>query len=263
MAKIVLYPNRGFDLSLGRSGNVSGSGGGKRGVLDGKVSSASFRRFRSFCLRMVVPDKPIVGVTLTVPGIDLMSSSDFKDLWHKMSRWLAKHNIPVVWRVELQQRGMPHIHAIVFGSDSDVLSVFGQWYKLLSDDVYSHEVVDGVGDIVSLSRSFVRGASYAVQMERLADNHRAFRYLVTHTGKAKQSQLGFAGRNWGVVCRDAFKPVASDEIPLSDFDYFQIIRWLRRLTRRRVNGLRGCSSWICNPDTVRRMLDFLANQVPF
>lgn len=230
-----------------------------RGVLTGKYSSASFRRFRSFCLLHSVPNADLYGVTLTVPGLHVVSHDEFRNLWHNISRKLAKARIPVVWRVELQKRGMPHLHCVVFGSRTCVLSLMAFWFCEL-DKLFDYSLEwlsSGLIDSLYLSRRWFSGALSSVHVLALDGSHRAFRYLISHSSKGKIEQMGFRGRAWGVVCRDLFV----EDSPSLDFDiapcvYWYVIRRLRRLTRSRVNCRYGCSAWLCNPSSLLRLIDY-------
>lgn len=231
--------------------------GRKRGTLEGKFSSASFRRFRNFCLCYTVPNVLCFGVTLTVPGLSTMNHDDFRDLWHRVSRSLARYRVPCVWRVELQRRGMPHIHCVVFGDYDDVVLLMRLWYKYLDRyPIDSLERLPSGFEVVPVSRRWANGYLYCFHVDVLDGSHRSFRYLVSHSTKAKRVQLGFHGRQWGVVTRDAFVEDYSYSFEIAPCVYWYVLRRLRRLTRTRCNGKYGCSAWLCNPKTVVRLIDY-------
>lgn len=231
-----------------------GGGGGKRGKLTGEVSSASFRRLREFCITHDVPGD-CWGVTLTVPGLDLLSVEDFKNLHHKLCVWCNDHDLPLVWRVELQRRGQPHLHCVAFCDSSLVLRLCSHWFTLLEKlpPVYNVErLTSKVDDLVLVSRAFLCGSSHAVDLQRLNGDFRLWRYLVAHMSKGKAEQLGWAGRNWGVCNRCKFESVAGDGFYLDDRTFYIIRRWIKRLTfgkpsllrrRERASGCR-CNKFL-------------------
>lgn len=239
MHKAVLY-KRGYCLLSDRSSTRQG--GGIRGRLTGKVSSASFRRLRQFCITHDCFGD-CWGVTLTVPGLDLLSVDDFKKLHHKLCVWANDNGLPLVWRVELQRRGQPHLHCVLFCNVSIVLQFFMQWYRLLDKlpCVYNMESVTSKSkDVVLVSRAYLSGASHAVEMQRLSGDFRAWRYLVAHMSKSKVEQLGWSGRNWGCCNRRLFRVIEGSEFDLDDAEFVSVSRWITRLTRGVPSARRSC-----------------------
>ena len=243
----------------------SKSGGGKRTKLVGKTSKASFRRFRSWCIRHDM-DAECWGITLTVPGLDLLEVDIFKAVHHKLCVFCNCYRLPLVWRVELQERGQPHLHCVLFGSAESVVKVCAHWYKLLHDlpPVWNIETVGkDVNDLCLISRAFVRGACHAIDMQRLSGDFRAWRYLVAHMSKRKQVQLGWRGRNWGVCNKKLFCCVEAESYEIEDHAFYMVRRWVRRLTRSK--AFRGKAFLLGNPETIRKMLEYAISlqDVPF
>lgn len=255
MAKLHIYADRGISLSSGNKIVSSGSGG-KRGKCNGTVSSASFRRLRQFCITHTAQGN-MYGVTCTIPGLSNLTHDTVRSLWHDISRRCAKAKLPIIWRVELQRRGMPHFHLLLFGDDTMLLQFLYIWYDILSHyTCYSIEYISANDtELVMISRAHIRGANYSVDVQYLSGDFQSYRYLINHSTKAKQAQLGFVGRQWGVISRTIFRPVqpTTTEIPLNV--YYWVLRRLRRLTRRHINPI-ALSFWVCNPATVQRLVDY-------
>lgn len=261
--RIDLY-RRGYCL-LHKPVTSSKSGGGKRSKLTGKESKASFRRFRSWCIMHDISGD-CWGITLTVPGLDLLGVDDFKAIHHKLCVYCNCYRIPLVWRVELQKRGQPHLHCVLFGPADNVLKVCCHWYKLLDDlpPVLSLETVENsIDDLCFISRAFVRGAIHAIDIQKLTGDFRTFRYLVAHMSKRKQSQLGWSGRNWGVCNKRLFESVEACSYEIDDHLFYMVRRWVRRLTRSK--AFRGKAFVLGNPLTVRAMIEYATGlkDVPF
>lgn len=259
--KIALY-KRGYCL-LHKPVNSSKSGGGLRGKLTGKVSSASFRRLRKWCIQHdIIGD--CWGITLTVPGLDILPLEQFKSIHHKLCVWANDNRVPLVWRVELQKRGQPHLHCVVFSGVTTVLKLFLQWFNLLDSlaPVYNLELIkSGQSDIVSISRAFLFGSEHAIDLQELRGDYRAWRYLVSHMSKGKVDQLGFAGRNWGVCNRNLFYDQHASVFDLDDIAFYRVRRWVRRLTRSK--AFRGNVFMLGNPEIVRRMICLASSDIPF
>lgn len=256
---------RGYSLTSGIK-LATKSGGGKRGNITGKVSSASFRRLRQFCITHDISGD-CWGITLTVPGLDLLAVEEFKKMHHKLCVWANDNLVALVWRVELQVRGQAHLHIVAFTTVQKVVRLLVEWFNLLDalPRVYSRERVGKeIDDLVEISRAFVNGAFHAVDVQQLSGDHRAWRYLVAHMSKGKRDQLGWHGRNWGVCNRKHFADSVPINYQLTEKEYYTLLRWVRRLTRSRVSR-RGCSYWLGNSATVQQMLCYIRGnyKLPF
>lgn len=241
-------------------------GGGKRGRLRGKYSSASFRRLREFCVTHEC-EGDCWGVTLTIPS-NVLHFFWVRDYVHRLSVWCNYHGLPMIWRCELQQRGQAHLHLVCYGSVDDVLLMMLQWQNLLmkSGKCLSKERVSkGVYELVWINRMFVTGAHHAFYLEKLEGDFRSWRYLVAHQSKGKLAQEGWLGRQWGVVNRHAMTVDKGFEYSLDDKRAYTLRRWVRRLCRRRINNF-GKHFLLMNPDTMKRMVSHLQDDyfsVPF
>lgn len=260
MARIALY-KRGYCI-MHKPVKASKSGGGIRGKLTGTVSKASFRRLRKWCIQHDISGD-CWGITLTVPGLDILPIEDFKRIHHTLCVWANDNSVPLVWRVELQQRGQAHLHCVVFSSVNVVFRLLFQWYSLLDSlpQVVNLEKIDGVEQLVNISRAFLAGSSHAVDLQKLKGDFRAWRYLVAHMSKGKKQQLGWQGRNWGVCNRKLFNDQDAVIFELSDAVFYRVRRWIRRLTRSA--SYRGNVYRLGNPDTIRSMIDYALDDLPF
>lgn len=168
--------------------------GVKRGRIQG-FSAQSSQRLRNTLLGMWIPDSKVVGVTLTLPwkaefdGLD----NEFRRSVNRfaMAFKRAYPHSAAIYRVELQTRGFPHLHMICFFSKED---------RFLSDEMmilwWKHGFMnlrDGSLD------GYVRKG---VKIDELNINaRRLLMYLCDHTSKRKQAQLGWKGRQWGIINR--------------------------------------------------------------
>lgn len=257
---IEIYPRgvktKGYIPSL--QGKPDGSGG-ERGEIAG-WSKNSRRRLRQWLL----VNQPVGGVciaaTLTVPG-EPIQPDDWRKLMKLLTNRLNRAKVGLVWRLELQKRGMPHLHCLVVpapqshprirrrrarGVDDLASSNVGlwlrwTWLKLIDTLPQSSGRVyiegEGVVDAESAPRSLLVGArDYAVDLsEDKGDTW--YRYLCDHTTKSKQEQIatwqGF--RHWGIIYRPAFIEVApSDSVRLHRRQFAAVYRQLRKLSRRRI-----------------------------
>lgn len=176
--------------------------GGKRGDISG-FSFASRRRMRLALLRSDLNQECFrFGLTITLPW-----QGDFGDEWLEgfracFHRWQTSFRKvhsrwAMIFRVELQQRGAPHVHAIVYAPANEI-SRFGasfwykfkeectlRWYKALKGEMRG-------GDIQGFFK-------HSVSVDNIRDDAAMFRYLADHASKQKQAQLGYRGKQWGIV----------------------------------------------------------------
>lgn len=238
-------------------------GGGKRGKLVGQYSSASFRRLRTFCITHDCSGL-CWGVTLTIPGLSLVRLEYVQTWLHNITQYANYWHIPLIWRAELQRRGQAHFHMVVYGDVEQCLRLCYIWQKQVMKSgkcISIERVGDDESDAVWINRAFVRGSSHMFDIQPLFGDFRSWRYLVAHESKAKQAQRGWLGRQWGVLQKKAFSVSSSVPLDLNDSQFFSVRRWVRRLTRRRINGI-GKHFLLVNPATVKRMANY-AVDLPF
>lgn len=206
MAKRSISHNRGLvqgeriellDYGVKASFKVQVRGKQLDGVKRGKIkgwSLSSVRRLRETLLRRFVPDSQVVGVTLTLPWKGEVENigkvfraclNRFKVAFHRQFPHSA-----LIYRVELQQRQMPHLHCIVFIAKADGRYDGGWWVYAWWRHGFS-DLRDGSMD------GYIE---HGVKAEIMGENaKRLVQYLCDHTSKKKQSQMGWTGRQWGVI----------------------------------------------------------------
>lgn len=168
-----------------------------------RFSSASRLRLREWLLMREVPKCVQYGVTLTIPKQQSLDGvlDRFSLAVHRLRTYFLR-DCPCggyVWRVELQRNRMPHLHLVVFLPPLVDSSFFiGLWSRSLA----------GLFAIPSLD-AFL---SHGVCIKPLDGNISAYRYICDHAGKRKQAQLGYQGRQWGVVGRGNFIDRISEDI---------------------------------------------------
>lgn len=259
--RIAIYP-RGVK-TVGytpRRGKPEGSGG-ERGEIVG-WSKNSRRRLRNWLLVNQPVGGVCIAVTLTVPGV-LISSDDWRKLMKLFTTKLVRAKVGLVWRLELQKRGMPHLHCLAVpalppvprGHRRGARGVVGvplpsenlgawlrwTWFELINTLPQSpgRVYIEGLGlvEFDSVSRSELFGAKdYAVKLSE-DQGDRWYRYLCDHTTKSKQEQIstwqGF--RHWGIIYRPAFFEVApSEDVRLDRRQFQAVYRQFRKLSRRRI-----------------------------
>lgn len=252
---IAIYPRgvktKGYTPRVRRSKGA----GGVRGAIVG-WSAASRRRFREWLLTHESKNQSW-GVTLTIPG-EPITPEDWKRAFRQLTTRCIRAKVGLVWRLELQQRGQPHIHCIAttphFGESvtASTLPAFVEfwWWKTWSKILNSAfpecaGLVDLGGEYVQASkasRSLLAGArQHAVRVEADTGGGLWWRYLCDHATKTKQAQLctwhGF--RHWGVINKTAFRDVEPEKIAVCRKVFVSVYRWIRNSTRRRIHDERA------------------------
>jgi hypothetical protein len=244
-------------------------------------SRASASRLRRLLIQVCGPEGwRCFGLTLTVPGPPI-TDEEWRKIWacfrHKMKRL---GNLALVWRIELQKRGQPHIHCICWGKNGqgrireywdDALALLGplegpvniNYESTITCGADHGELRPGWASVTT--RWMWPGArEHAVRVDSLYEKDPIgwWRYIASHASKAKQSQLGWKGRQWGVmngglIGRD--KPVL---VQLSERALVKASRYLQRLTKSRFVSSHGRQSWFANPVTVQRVFEWAKAEVP-
>jgi hypothetical protein len=210
--------------------------GGLRDVITG-WSSASRRRMREYMLTHCAPDGwATIGPSFTVPGPPLTHRQS-SELWADFCRLVQKAGMGMIWRVEIQKRGVLHWHALLIGpQESHPHSVGLLWHECLRAlGPCEHDVTIKGKPLhyCADTRMGLPGAD--VHACVIPDNDaRAgawLRYLQDHATKAKQEQIPESiGRHWGVVGRKRFvehEPII--KVDLTDRQYAKALRAFQRL----------------------------------
>lgn len=263
MNSINVY-SRGFRLVKGNCSANRKAPDSVRGSVT-SFSRASRLRLREFLLTRHVPDRVPVGVTLTIPEQTdkKLALECFSVAVHRLRVYFVRRcSTGFVWRVELQRNRMPHLHIIVWDFPSVDHQSF--WLRLWSD------IVLKLFEVPSLS-AFLR---CGVRCQVLDGSIAAFRYLCDHSGKSKQAQLGYVGRQWGVVGRSHFQRNSSVQLvipPCMESSFFRHVRRLLSFSVKcpcvfgskhvRRSGLNAVS--YVGEVTVYRLLRFLSCSTSF
>ncbi len=230
----------------------------KRGGIT-KFSRKSALRLRRLLAR--IETSGMCGITLTVPWRDWDDCvyEDYKACFNRFTL-LFRRRFPRGWSVfrhELQKRKMPHTHAVCGGVDFQNTDMVAMWLRCLDrlDNVDMH--------------GFVK---YGVKVDDdIEDDICAYRYLCAHASKHKKEQLGWQGRQWGVIGGRNIRYQQGEGVRLSDSEWVYLTRTLRRLcshTRekkgvpfgkvKRVGRTLGA---VCFADkkTIERIIDYAKN----
>lgn len=251
-------------------------------------SRASAARLRQLLATAKGPDDWFCfGVTLTVPGPPI-STGEWRRLWRAYNQRLRRiGNVLMVWRIELQVRGQPHVHCICWGTHTegefngrwanslqcvlkqhwlDTLGILGGCSgpartklegQFFTDDGEEVEFERGHAS-VSHRRYWPGAKKHAVKFDGLGAGDRIgwWRYLAAHASKSKQAQLGWQGRQWGVVNRSRLDHEEPISIELPRRAMYRVIRCLRRLTGCRFASGHGKQTWFNLPATSQRLCDW-------
>lgn len=229
--------------------------GVKRGKIEGFSAQAALR-LRRFLIGYHVPDTLLIyHGTLTVPGE--VSPDEWRASLRRWSMRVQRAGAAVVWRVELQKRKQPHLHFIgwvpKFGGDHmaqfKAMRSFSPagWLECLPDRCAAH-----------------RGARFHAVHLRVVEHEDIawLAYAVGHSAKQKRSQLGWKGKQWGIINRAAFVPRPSTTVNLTDWQIVTVgrlwRRWLRSLQnpskpRRRIRAWSASWSRLVAPAVVDRI----------
>lgn len=191
----------------------------KRGKCQG-MSPSSRRRLVRFLGAYSVVDRDMYGMTLTVP--DCADVVLWRERWTRFALECGRNDLPFVWRVELQKRGVPHVHLIFWGSDFAAQFLRSLWFFVWG--LENHPAA----------------LEYGVDIRRIQDDGWAL-YLIYHQFKHDKHQVGWQGRHWGIVCKRLFSPIPTIryDLTIKEYGRFRAIYWW--FARRR--GRKHLSRW--------------------
>lgn len=221
-------------------------------------------------------DGAAYGVTCTLPAfprprrVAFESRESFKFRlreWEKDSKFVLQQWLPLVerfrvslarlrisgfWRVELQQNSFPHLHCVLWlPSIRYTWRVVNAWINALHGVTILH------GPYGPIPADFADGVTLHSCCIQLARDFSLWRYLCDHASKKKQCQLGFLGRQWGYFGRKFMHPLPSATFDLTDSQFDNVLRCLRRLTKCQASrGRGGKSVWFTDPLTIDKLIAF-------
>ena len=171
---------------------------GSRGLKRGKITTMSSKasgRLRHWLLTQYCPKGQLWDVTLTIPG------EVTPEEWDKLKRRIFKQweraGFAVVWRVELQKRGTPHLHCVVWTPADMPMEkrnrlLYVSWWECLPEE-----------------KRFSAGAwKHAAHVKGpytdIEQSPKWLAYVAAHASKRKKEQLGWKGKQWGIINRSLF-----------------------------------------------------------
>lgn len=217
-------------------------------------TKAARRRLRRCLLSESVPDSFRCHVTFTVPwkGSNFEPLMDeFRECWHRFGVTFRRSfpNSAMIYRVELQQRGAPHIHALTFVRDGDAAdadtrrvatpAAVAAMIQMDMWSMWSQSVLD-------LHHGSLEGfVNNGVEVEPIPTAGALYRYVCDHTSKKKQAQLGYKGKQWGKVGQANLVKVAAAALPDFECERHEVLflRMLRKAMRYRVTSRRLGKPW--------------------
>lgn len=199
----------------------------RRGDISG-FSRGSQRRLRE-TLALARPRVPsrVWGLSLTIPG-RILTPTEVRHLWHKFMIYTKRDfpDVPYVWRIELQTRKQAHWHVVLWAKGEGietyavVAGVAALWRRVVRDTVGPFPARTDRGfDLHGVDVKDLSGASATGMIG----------YLCDHQSKHKQAQLGWQGRQWGVVGRAALDLSGEIVGEVTDTQHKQAARQFRRL----------------------------------
>lgn len=206
----------------------------------GGFSKASRLRFR----RLLASARPVDdtftpwGVCLTIPG-PVITQERAAKLWHSWSTNNCRRSFadyPMIWRVELQVRRQPHWHLVMFvpkgRAGALMRSDYGdEWCRFVRSSL-------AVNGCLPWSEMTDYGFdTRGVRWQRLRSvGGGSADYLaptLDHETKRKQDQLGWRGRQWGIINRSRLTSSGSDVVSLFGSPVDRIIGRFKALQERR------------------------------
>ena len=199
----------------------------EKGDISAFSAASCARLRRALCVLRPAFDCRICGLCLTIPGA-VLQPSYLRQVWHLFRvRVSQKLSVPWVWRIELQKRKQAHFHLVVYGRGfEDAFTLRELWEQVIKSKILDRGIITA-----REYRDFLR---HGVRVDDLSACRSAgvVGYLCDHQSKHKQDQLGWVGRQWGVVNRGLLKVDSKTVFECSVPDWVQIRRQYTRFQRK-------------------------------
>ena len=233
----VICRTDGVSVSTKRGKHLQG---GMRGEIKG-LSPAAAARCREFVVTHDIPEAFLVSATgTTAVG---RSPEEWRQVMRKYKQRLGRVGVSAVWRVELQRRGAPHVHLLLW-----IPKELPKWRRVIQEGWLEciGATFQDDGEIVGLKPGEF---DHAFQYEE-GVGAGWVAYLASHTSKHKKEQLGWLGKQWGVWGQERFQRAEPlDTEGLDGVQLAKLKRGLRRWQESRIRRQRDPGRF------VRGMLD--------
>jgi hypothetical protein len=214
-----------------------------RGQIVGFTAQAA-ARMKRFILENAVPFAFTFAFTFTVRRADL-SEDAWRGMMKAMNMRMTRMGVAAVWRIELQRRGVPHLHVALWlpldyrGTREDAIDEITEaWLEITGE------------------KNDAAAREHAVHWKAILSPGWAV-YMALHDGKKKEGQLGWQGKQWGIWNRRLFKRVEPNVGEMSDHQSRVFQRWFNRFLYRNGAKVRvprsGSFQRMCKTDTVIAM----------
>ena len=226
----VLYYDGGMrvDVALPKDDAVVVRGGGTRGKIKG-FSRESRKRLLG---KIASVDKEEYGnaylLTLTyhqseeVAGFE-EAKADLRALYKRLVRKFGEGKVTMIWRIELQKRGVPHFHVILILRvriyDTELVNIVAKnWNEVVGSDVEHylfHVGALGNGNVPCLSAI------------------KSLKSVIGYVSKyiAKVSEYIELGRIWGILGEKALRYAKKIRIPMRLGELQKLMRLMKRYCR--------------------------------
>jgi len=169
-------------------------------------------------------DSKVLDFTFTIPGT--VTPGQWREIWKRFRMKLLRRGLAMIWRVELQKRKMPHVHAAVFAPAG------------LAGEAWGWVQADWLESLPKENASLPGAMTHAVHVKGpysdVEQSPRWLAYLTGHASKKKKDQLGWEGKQWGIVG----KKLLCERAPLltvkmnDDQD-----KWMKRILSRYLHSV--------------------------
>ena len=173
----------------------------KRGLIT-TMSDKSAARMRRFCCENWIPGHTLISYTLTTKA--LLTPEQFRRAKKRFFVRRERASDAFVWRVEVQKRGAAHLHILRWVKGKIYTKNGGrQVGAILYDD---GRAVDAFEDdwLQCVGEENDRDSREHAVFAKVVEDEGAIVYQCAHAGKQKAEQLGWQGKQWGIIGKSRY-----------------------------------------------------------
>ena len=192
------------------------------------MSDKSAARMRRFCCENWIPGHTYIAYSLTTKAV--LTPEQFRRAERRFFKRRDRAGDAFAWRIEVQKRGAPHLHILRWAKGKIYTKHKGSQElvgAIIEDDgrvdTFEEDWLQCVGEDSD------RDSREHAVFGKVVEDEGAIVYQCAHVGKQKSEQLGWQGKQWGIIGKSRYHRRTPEVHQLSQVEVHRYGKYLNAL----------------------------------